>query len=251
MNWKLISTGVGGAAVGALVGWAVTADYYEKKHEALARDAEDMASALAEKSQQIRALSREVEFLKTPPVSEQVEELNTGGEIEEVKDDPDLDERNAEVQRNLQELIEPYVSGEEPVDEFVTKARKVVTARGAPPEVISKELYAWDPDGPGDEYEKTTLTYYPRHRLLLDEDDDPIDGPDVDVMVGWRSLNQFGGESGDPNVVFVRNHRLQTDFEVVKEEDEDPPIHVQFGMPRAEFEAQRAAGTLTFREGNV
>lgn len=253
MNWKLISTGAAGVVVGALAGAAGTAAYFKKKQEALSADLNDTAVALSEKSQQVRTLQSEIESLKTPPVSEQVEELNSGGEIEEVQDpeDPNLDERNEEVKRNLQELIAPYVSGEEPIEDFVRQAKRIKVHRGAPPEVISQQLYAWDPDGPGDEYEKTTLTYYPRHRILLDEDKDLIESPNVEAMVGWRSLNQFGNESNDPNIVFVRNHHLATDFEIEKIEDEDPPLHVRFGMPRQEFEMQKAAGTLVFREDDV
>ena len=256
MKWKLISAGLIGGALGGLVGWAVTADAADRKRKSLEDDVHDMAQALTEKSVRIRQLERDLAEAQKPEVEDLVE-IDTSGEVEEVKDkeelSPDEEEQVQVARANLQALIEPYVSGEDPIDEFVDKnARKMIKVnRGAPPEVISKELYAWDPDGPGDEYEKTTLTFYPKQRILLDEDQDLVDQPDVDAMVGWKNLNSFGGESGDPYVVFIRNHHLATDFEVVMEVDDDPPLHVQFGMPRQEFEMQKAAGTLVFREEDV
>lgn len=254
MNYKLISAGVGGVVVGALLGWAVTADRADQKQKALKDDVHDMSQALTEKSVRIRQLERDLAEAQKP--QEELVEIDSGGKIEEVKEDDELTPEEEEELRvstaNLQALVEPYVSGTEPVDTFVSQARKTIkTNRGAPPEVISRELYAWDPDGPGDEYEKTTLTFYPRQRILLDEDKELIDGSDVDAMVGWRNLNQFGGQSGDPNVVFIRNHHLQTDFEVEQEEDEEPPIHVRLGMGLDEYRTQKAAGLLTFREEDV
>lgn len=252
MNGKLISAGVGGLVVGALVGGAAATYFAEKKTKAIRADQEDMAQALLEKSEQIRSLTAEINTLRSAEPSDV--EINTGGEIEEVNETPDTeptDEEFEESRAQLQALIEPYVSGSEMVDEFVQKTRKIRVGDVEPPEVISKQLYSWDPDGPGDEYEKTTLTWYPRHRILLDEDQELVETADVAAMVGFKNLNRFGDESEDPLVVYIRNHRLATDFEVILEEDEDPPIHVQLGMPKEEYETNRAAGLIKFRASDV
>jgi hypothetical protein len=80
---------------------------------------------------------------------------------------------------------------------------------------------------------------------LLDDDNDPVD--DIAGMIGWRSLSNFGGESGDPDVVFVRNDRLLSDFEVVRDDESELPLHVKYGMSEEEFKTNKAAGTLKLR----
>ena len=64
------------------------------------------------------------------------------------------------------------------------------------------------------EYENISLTYYEEDDTLVNENDTPIS--DVDVHIGDESIVRFGHGSKDPNIVYVRNDRLQTDFEVVR-----------------------------------
>ena len=162
-------------------------------------------------------------------------------EAEEVSD-AIIEERRT----NLQKLIDSYTSDPDTRDEFVAKAARSIAHQDLPPPyVISRETYAHDPDGDGDSYAKITLFYHQKDRVLIDDDEDLIE--DIDGYVGWRSLNQFGGESGDPDTVFVRNDRLLTDFEVVREEG-DPPIHIRYGMSREEFRSNKAAGNIKFRD---
>jgi hypothetical protein len=117
-----------------------------------------------------------------------------------------------------------------------------------PPFVISKALFVSDPDE-GNFYEKETLTYYPSHRVLLDDDEELIDN--VATVIGWKNLNRFGDESEDPDIVFVRNQRLNTDYEVVREEDEPLPLHIKYSMGKDEFETAKAAGILRLRDEDL
>lgn len=64
--------------------------------------------------------------------------------------------------------------------------------------------------------DKTTLTYYETDDVLVDEGEELIDN--VEEMVGVANLSRFGEESGDPNVVYVRNASLWNDYEIVKVE---------------------------------
>lgn len=64
------------------------------------------------------------------------------------------------------------------------------------------------------EYEQATLTYYEGDDVVADMRDSAID--DVDHVLGLDSLQKFGYGSGDANVVYVRNDRLQLDYEIVK-----------------------------------
>ncbi len=64
-----------------------------------------------------------------------------------------------------------------------------------------------------DGYDSVTYTYYAEDDVLTDSDDDPL--PNADQIVGQDNL-KFGHGSDDPNVVFVRNDRLQLDMEIVR-----------------------------------
>lgn len=64
------------------------------------------------------------------------------------------------------------------------------------------------------EFQQTTITYYEGDGTLADERDQEI--PFVDPVVGEENLQQFGHGSGDSRVVYIRNERLSTDFEVLK-----------------------------------
>ena len=59
-------------------------------------------------------------------------------------------------------------------------------------------------------YFKVSLTYY-ADGVLADEDDEIVE--DVDSWVGKESLDHFGEYEDDS--VFVRNHRLKTDYEIL------------------------------------
>lgn len=239
MHKQLISAGAGLFGFGALVGWALTADHFEQKM----REREALAF---ERNQALRyhivELEKAFDDLATDFASYKEDATE---DVSAVTDEAVVPagETVEETRSNLQSLIDEYTANpDDSSDEFVKEA--VVMDRETPPFVISKEKFAWDEEE-GDDYAKITLTYYPRHRLLLDDDEETVD--DVATTVGWRNLSQFGGESGDPNVVFVRNRRMMTDFEVVRDEENEVPLHIKYGMGREEFNVSKAAGVLKLR----
>ena len=79
------------------------------------------------------------------------------------------------------------------------------------PYIISVEEFQEE----SDELEKTTLSYYD-DGTLADERNMPI--PDANPIIGDENLEKFGELSQDENIVYVRNEKLSTDFEVVREE---------------------------------
>jgi hypothetical protein len=80
------------------------------------------------------------------------------------------------------------------------------------PHIITQETFMENETG----YEQATLTYYSEGGVVADQRDDVIDNPN-DVL-GKLSPANFGQGSSDPNVVHIRNHSLQMEFEVVKSE---------------------------------
>jgi hypothetical protein len=260
MQSKIIVTAVGAFGLGALVGWAVTADIYENR---FARERSDYDEMIGEKTQHIWALQDHIERtwssgsnntkVEFDPITASTGQL----EFNEIEVEPVVEEEDEyevpegetpeETKTNLQNLIDAYTARQEEQEEEIVVNVKLTTTSNlnkTPPFVISKAHYAWDDEG--ESYEKITLTFYPRDRVLLDDEEDPIE--DIAGTVGWRSLSQFGGESGDPDVVFVRNRRLETDFEIIKEENSRLPLHVQYGMEKEEFRANKAAGVIKVRQ---
>lgn len=65
-----------------------------------------------------------------------------------------------------------------------------------------------------DDYERQVLTYFANDDTLVDEDEAMID--DIDGTVGQDNMQRFGHGCDDPNVVFIRNEKLATDFEVLR-----------------------------------
>lgn len=66
--------------------------------------------------------------------------------------------------------------------------------------------------GDQDDYELVALNYYRDHILVADVDNEIIE--DVDDIIGFESLNHFGENEEDPDVIFVRNDKHMCDFEV-------------------------------------
>lgn len=64
------------------------------------------------------------------------------------------------------------------------------------------------------DYETVTLTYFEVDGVLLGEDEQTIDNSDE--IVGEATLTRFGHGSKDNNMVYVRNDKLATDYEIVR-----------------------------------
>ena len=64
-------------------------------------------------------------------------------------------------------------------------------------------------------YLKTTMTFYEGDSALVDDDDTVIENPEF--MVGKVTLDvlKVATTEAEPNTLFVRNDRLQTDFEIL------------------------------------
>lgn len=79
---------------------------------------------------------------------------------------------------------------------------------GEKPYIITHdEFYEGEKD-----YEQITLTYFDGDDVLVDEQDQPVDDPED--TIGEDHLVRFGHGSKDNNVVYVRNDRIEADFEI-------------------------------------
>lgn len=63
-------------------------------------------------------------------------------------------------------------------------------------------------------YKQLSLTYFEGDDVLVDDEDRPIE--EVESTVGNDNLLKFGHGSKDNNVLYIRNDRMELDFEVIR-----------------------------------
>lgn len=76
------------------------------------------------------------------------------------------------------------------------------------PYIIHQDEFSQQEEG----YGQVTFTYYAVDAVLTDEDEQPID--DQDEVVGLDNLRNFGHGADDYHVVYIRNDRLELDYEI-------------------------------------
>lgn len=189
---------IGGAAVGSLICFALL----KEKYETLANEEiEHMNNYYEEELKNVREVVEEIKESEEQEKKTYVDYVKKYSPDEIVKDKyydmpyPDV----------IPDVIdEDYHEDDSPPED--------------PPEndllyedpfVISRE----DFDDTYSHFDKITITYYEDDDVLADEQDEVI--PDIDAVVGYDSLGRFGDMSDDDNIVYVRNGRLGSDYEIV------------------------------------
>lgn len=74
--------------------------------------------------------------------------------------------------------------------------------------VSSDEFFNDDQD-----YETITITYYEGDEILADDRDEVI--YDIDGTIGVGTIDYFGHDKDDPNTIYVRNHKVEANYEVI------------------------------------
>lgn len=253
MNVKFIAQLTGAAGVGGFYAWAWTEDRAERRARRMADDyvalVEDVQKLISENvhlSGQLNSANDRIDDLEHRLIPEP-EDAPSLKELAEATPEADDEPTEAQLEAQtteLKELIAPYVSDPAMQEDFMLQARASLRSEAVnePPMVISADEYSHDEEG--QDFEKLTVHYYGKHQTLLDEDDEAIPQNEIENVVGWRSLRRFGDKSGQPDVVFVRNRRLEIDYEVVLLEDDDLPLHVSYQMSKPEFDTMSKAGKL-------
>lgn len=81
---------------------------------------------------------------------------------------------------------------------------------GDNPYVISEEDYMTTED----EWEKLSMTYYEEDGQMVDERDKLLNDSSV---FGEDNLRHFGYKAGSKNTLYIRNPRISTDFEIIRD----------------------------------
>lgn len=212
---QLSLTGAAGIALGSAAGYILAVRKLEMKYRFLADKEIQEAKeyyALRNKTGEFsdpNQLALKYEDINENPgdVVAQLKEVIRGNQYtsgEERKEEKTDDEEVVSIEQALNVFTEA-----EPPDEFDYEAEIRNRTEEAPYVITHDEFFGNEKD-----YVQQTLTYYDGDGVLADEKDKPID--DTDGVVGDYNLNRFGYGSKDNNIVYVRNERMELEFEVVR-----------------------------------
>jgi hypothetical protein len=141
-------------------------------------------------------------------VINKLDELMDSGEVYTGKfthsDEIDDEEEEMSILDNDESVVSVFSNGEDENWDYKVELEKRNPNQAY---TVHRDEYFENPD----DHRQTTLTYYQGDNILCDTDDTPIYDPEN--FVG--KVLEFGRGSQDPNVVYIRNERLQADYEVL------------------------------------
>lgn len=215
---------IAGAATGAFV----TYKYLEQKFETILEDEVDAVKHYAKKKIQIAKLEQDVARCETKLTSNDkdvISDLITEEKINisniKLKDlDTDEDividgdgvyhanhvyfEEDSESSEDNEEEEEEIEFDDDFIIEPPSKLERMKI-----PFIISSREFAEEME----HFDKISLNYYAGDETFADDQDELID--DIRMLVG-DAYEYFGANPDDPDVVYVRNFRLSTDFELCR-----------------------------------
>lgn len=209
-------------AIGATSSYFVSSKLLKTKYEALAekeieearkfyghlqekKPIEDIVTEMAAYSNQVENLDYGVK--SNPEEPETDSSLDLDKVITQVEEEADAMEENAP-----EEVKNIFEEAKSEIDFDYDEELKHRTPDE--PYIVSQEEFFIN-DG---DYGQTSSTYYEGDDVLADERDQMIN--DIEGTVGEENLLHFGHGSNDPNVVYIRNERIELDFEVLRSEGE-------------------------------
>lgn len=209
---------IGGALIGAGVTYLVVTKRYERILEKEIRQVKDhYAAQQAKRNEEVKEAIRVANENVKKGVREVSQERANEEDLEALakrlqdhgyKPDDLLDSQSDEERVEVLESMAIDLEEDAFVDiEDVQPPRE----RQEHAFVISRQEY----DETEGRHDKVTLYYYVVDDILVGSDEQIVD--DVEYVVGNDALTSFGRDSGDRNIVFVRNDRISTDFEVIRD----------------------------------
>lgn len=214
-----------GATTGALIAWklayrkaellysrisdeevAEMSEYYHAKVRAFeASQKGSLDDIVAEKG-----YNADTEDVKPPmavsPPDRVVEEVSESASEETTRIPPPVPVAPAPEVKNL---FRDPPKGAAVMDSWDWRAEKAKRSPDVPYIIHYDERHEFE------DYDEMTLTYFEKDNVLANERDEVIgEGEERDSLVGEANLDQFGHGSNDPNVVYIRNDRLEMVIEV-------------------------------------
>jgi hypothetical protein len=188
-----------GLSVGGVAGYFATKKYLEVKYE------QDLQMQIQDVKDHYKLIRKEGEYAAPETVPVDYENVLEGLEyIEHSEEGPEAEDVNP-VFVDEEEVVETEET------EFASEYQEEYERDRSQPYIITVKEFMEDRD----EYDKTTITYFEDDDVLCDEREEVI--PNVEYTVGNDALTKFGELSEDKNIVYVRNERTSTDFEIVRD----------------------------------
>lgn len=203
---QLVFFTAGATISGFVAGYFLSKKRFQLKYEKLAREEIEL----------MREHYRKREATKDDPKPSLGDVVKAHGYAStEVPDSDSPLVATDEVPTNIREAAEAEAEIQNVFEEHVWDLEKEMTTRThTSPYVIHKDEFDQGNFGDGEQHEQAQLTYFQEDDVLANAADQIVDK--VDETIGLENLDRFGHGSGDPNVVFIRNHRLEVDFEVCR-----------------------------------
>lgn len=130
--------------------------------------------------------------------------VETKSEMVETEEGDEVEEVHEVVKNNI------FLNGSAlDKDEFDYEAEVAQRSEDFPYVITEDEFFQNEQD-----FVQLTMTYYEGDDVLCDEQDRTVD--DVDGSVGEVNLHKFGHGSKDKNLVYIRNNKRGTDFEIAR-----------------------------------
>lgn len=124
-----------------------------------------------------------------------------------------------------EKMVEIMHNDDAPDIEFDFDA-EVANRESGNPYVITRDEFYNAESG----FDQSTLTFYSGDSILSDDDDEHI--PMIDELLGEDNIVQFGYGSGDPDTVFIRNPKLEMEFEVLL--NQGKYAHIVLGLEHSD-----------------
>jgi hypothetical protein len=202
-----------GAVVGGVVAAVVLDRRYRLKYAELAdEEIAEMKEIYAEKERDLIEFQEKVARRPKPDLEKITENLKERAKAELISEGEGYVQ--PVTQEDIEELQEREEAEQEEINAFVD----------LPPWNYDKELASRNGDKPFithlEEYQQSecshqiTITYFEGDDVLVDEADEVISKKDE--VVGMENLTKFGYGSNDLNVVYVRNPKLDIEYEILR-----------------------------------
>lgn len=190
MKYKEMILFAAGLIVGGVGTWLVVRKHYEDlANEEIESVKEYYKQDLTERKEHVRRLGKDKAAMADSILYRDTVQKTAYSRMSEEDEDMEI-EKEQVIEPIPDPLPEPYVIAPE---QYIAEAR---------------------------DFDKVTVTWYVRNKALVSEDDELIE---VETSIGEEALEHFE-ECGDHLVVYVRNERLEIDYEVILDEDDYYPV---------------------------
>lgn len=196
-------------AAGGLVGYQVAKRRLVPKYEA------HLAEEIEAAKDFYKRVAKEGEY-ETPEKAaralnryrgEEIRVIPEGGTITNTEDIQEED--SSEELMTVVEEKNVFVESKSNAEKFDYDA-EMANRESGKPYVITRDEFMQNET----EYDQITLTYFAGDDVLTDDQDKPIEN--TNRVVGDANLMKFGYGSKDNRVVYVRNDKMDSEFEIIK-----------------------------------